>query len=119
MRGIATCRPGMALTVETRRPVKTAPWWPLPSHTNRARRDHTTISSTACAQLEDSIRAHRVAECRSRFPVGRHGPTAVVGLMIAAARTFEAFSLIFGETPAIHDRPGARLAPNAVGTECI
>ena len=119
-RGIANLPPGHSLTVDAGGRVKTAPWWKLPAPVNpgRVAANYHDFVHGLRHQLEDSIRAHRVADVPvGAFLSGGMDSTAVVGLMTrSGASRLKTFSLIFGE-PGYSEQASARLAANAFGTE--
>jgi asparagine synthase (glutamine-hydrolysing) len=119
-RGIANLPPGHCLTVEAGGRVKTGPWWKLPAPTNpgRVATNYHDFVHGLRHQLEDSIRAHRVADVPvGAFLSGGMDSTAVVGLMArSGASRLKTFSLIFGEA-GYSEQTSARLAANAFGTD--
>jgi asparagine synthase (glutamine-hydrolysing) len=118
-RGIANLPPGHSLTVDARGRLHTGPWWRLPAPTRPdiAGNYHDFIHGLR-HQLEDSIRAHRVADVPvGAFLSGGMDSTAIVGLMVQSGATkLKTFSLIFGES-GYSEQASARLAASAFGTE--
>ena len=119
-RGIANLPPGHSLTTDAGGRVKTGPWWHLPAPTNPghvATNYHDFVHGLR-HQLEDSIRAHRVADVPvGAFLSGGMDSTAVVGLMTnSGASRLKTFSLVFGEA-GFSEQASARLAAQAFGTE--
>jgi len=119
-RGIANLPPGHSLTVDAAGRVRSGPWWHLPAPTQPGRiatNYHDFISGLRY-QLEDSIRAHRVADVPvGAFLSGGMDSTAVVGLMARSGATkLKTFSLVFGEA-GFSEQASARLAAAAFGTE--
>ena len=119
-RGIANLPPGHSLTVDASGRVKTGPWWQLPAPTqpDRIANNYHDFIHGLRHQLEDSIRAHRVADVPvGAFLSGGLDSTAVVGLMARSGATkLKTFSLIFGEA-GFSEQASARLAAEAFGTE--
>lgn len=119
-RGITNLPPGHCLTVDATGRVKTGSWWQLPAPTNPghvATNYHDFVHGLR-HQLEDSIRAHRVADVPvGAFLSGGMDSTAVVGLMTrSGASNLKTFSLIFGEA-GFSEQTSARLAAQTFGTE--
>jgi asparagine synthase (glutamine-hydrolysing) len=118
-RGIANLPPGHQLTLDSAGRLKTGPWWHLPAPTRPdvATNYHDFVGGLR-AQLDDSIRAHRVADVPvGAFLSGGMDSTAVVGLMARSGATkLKTFSLIFGEA-GFSEQASARLAAQAFGTD--
>jgi asparagine synthase (glutamine-hydrolysing) len=118
-RGIGNLPPGHSLTVDSAGRVKTAAWWHLPSPVSKqvAGNYHEFVAGLR-HQLEDSIRAHRVADVPvGAFLSGGMDSTAVVGLMArSGASRLKTFSLVFGEA-GFSEQASARLAAQAFGTD--
>ena len=119
-RGIANLPPGHALQVDAGGRCTTAAWWHLPDSRNpgvAAASYHDFVHGLR-HQLEDTIRAHRVADVPvGAFLSGGMDSTAIVGLMTrSGAARLKTFSLIFGES-GFSEQAGARLAAQAFGTE--
>jgi asparagine synthase (glutamine-hydrolysing) len=119
-RGIANLPPGHALTVDAAGRLQTGAWWHLPAPTapGRVAANYHDFVHGLRHQLEDSIRAHRVADVPvGAFLSGGMDSTAVVGLMArSGARRLKTFSLIFGEA-GFSEQASARLAAQTFGTE--
>lgn len=118
-RGVTNLPPGHALRVDASLRVDSAPWWRLPAATPvalRVSREQTIAGLRA--QLEDSIRAHRLADVTvGAFLSGGLDSTAIVGLMAASgAKKLKTFSLIFNEADYSEQR-AARFAADAFGCE--
>ena len=118
-RGISNLPPGHALTAGNSR-VRTEPWWrlPAPRAPGRIARNYADFVYGLRHQLEDSIRAHRVADVPvGAFLSGGLDSTTIVGLMARSGATkIKTFSLIFGES-GFSEQASARLAAQAFGTE--
>ncbi|HEY4246537.1 MAG TPA: asparagine synthase (glutamine-hydrolyzing) [Lacunisphaera sp.] len=118
--GIANLPPGHSLRVDALGRVNTKPWWrlPLPAATGHVASNYHDFVRGLRHQLEDSIRAHRVADVPvGAFLSGGMDSTAVVGLMAkSGARRLKTFSLVFGES-AFSEQASARLAAQTFGTE--
>ncbi len=119
-RGIANLPPGHALSVDPVGRVRTQSWWQLPAavQPGRASSDYQDFVHGLRHQLEDSIRAHRVADVPvGAFLSGGMDSTAVVGLMARGSRhRLKTFSIIFGEA-GFSEQSAARLAAEAFNTE--
>ena len=120
-RGIANLPPGHCLTVDATGRMQTAAWWHLPAptaHPGRVTTNYHDFVHGLRHQLEDSIRAHRVADVPvGAFLSGGMDSTAVVGLMTRSGATrLKTFSLIFGEA-GFSEQASARLAAQTFGTE--
>jgi asparagine synthase (glutamine-hydrolysing) len=119
-RGIANLPPGHSLTVDAAGRLKTGPWWQLPAPVQPAHiaNNYHDFVAGLRHQLEDSIRAHRVADVPvGAFLSGGMDSTAVVGLMARSGATkLKTFSLIFGEA-GFSEQASARLAAQAFGTD--
>lgn len=118
-RGIANLPPGHSLSVDPAGRVKTGPWWQLPAP--RAVTIATNYQEFVHGlrhQLEDSIRAHRVADVPvGAFLSGGMDSTAVVGLMTrSGASRLKTFSIVFGEA-GYSEQASARLVAETFGTE--
>jgi asparagine synthase (glutamine-hydrolysing) len=119
-RGIANLPPGHCLTVDASGRIKTEAWWQLPAPANpglAAANYHDFVHGLR-HQLEDTIRAHQVADVPvGAFLSGGMDSTAIVGLMTnSGASRLKTFSLVFGET-AFSEQASARLAAKTFGTE--
>lgn len=119
-RGMSNLPPGHCLTIGADGRVKTSAWWHLPAPRSSARTAATREEFTAelRRQLEDTIRAHRIADVPvGAFLSGGMDSTAVVGLMVrSGASQLKTFSLVFEETE-YSERESARLAANSFGTQ--
>jgi asparagine synthase (glutamine-hydrolysing) len=118
--GIANLPAGHCLSIDARGTLNTRAWWHLPAPLQPARTtgNYQEFIHGLRYQLEDSIRAHRVADVPvGAFLSGGLDSTAVVGLM---ARTggpkLKTFSLVFGEA-GYSEQAAARLAARTFGTE--
>lgn len=120
-RGVYSLQPGCLLeSAAGARPVVRT-WWQIPSSTSPSPSRTANSAEFARglrAQLEDSIRAHLVAD----VPVGALlsgglDSTAMVALMTAASsRKMRTFSLVFDEAD-FSEREAAAEAARAFGTE--
>lgn len=119
-RGLINLPPGHCLTVGADGRVRTRAWWRLPAPTQPARAElrYEDFVRGLRRQLEDSIRAHRIADVPvGAFLSGGMDSSAIVGLMArTGARPLKTFSLVFDE-PEFSERDSARLAAQAFGTE--
>ena len=119
-RGIANLPAGHCLAVDADGRLKTGPWWqmPAPANPERAATNYHDFVHGLRHQLEDSIRAHRVADVPvGAFLSGGMDSTAIVGLMTrSGASRLKTFSLIFGES-GYSEQASARLAAETFGTE--
>lgn len=118
-RGIANLPPGHSLTVDAMGRVQTSPWWHLPApRATPVSSNYQEFVHGLRFQLEDSIRAHRVADVPvGAFLSGGMDSTAVVGLMTrTGASRLKTFSLVFGEA-GFSEQASARHAAQAFGTE--
>ena len=119
-RGIANLPPGHSLAIDALGRLHTASWWQLPAPVQpaRATANYQDFVHGLRHQLEDTIRAHRVADVPvGAFLSGGMDSTAVVGLMARGSRhRLKTFSLIFGEAEFSEQGP-ARLAAEAFDTE--
>ena len=119
-RGIANLPPGHSLTVDATGRVRTQPWWhlPAPVQPDKVAGNYQDFVHGLRHQLEDSIRAHRVADVPvGAFLSGGMDSTAVVGLMAkSSGKKLKTFSLVFGEA-GFSEQAAARLAAQAFDTE--
>ena len=119
-RGIANLPPGHSLTVDAASRVRTQAWWQLPAavQPDRVTGNYQDFIHGLRHQLEDTIRAHRVADVPvGAFLSGGMDSTAVVGLMARGSRhKLKTFSIIFGEAE-FSEQSSARLAAEAFDTE--
>ena len=118
--GIANLPPGHSLTVDAVGRVRTQAWWQLPAavQSDRVAGNYQDFIHGLRYQLEDTIRAHRVADVPvGAFLSGGMDSTAIVGLMARGSRhKLKTFSLIFGEA-GFSEQASSRLAAEAFGTE--
>ncbi|HWA24087.1 MAG TPA: asparagine synthase (glutamine-hydrolyzing) [Lacunisphaera sp.] len=118
--GIANLPPGHSLTVNAQGRLKTQAWWhlPAPSRPGAVAGNYQEFVNGLRHQLEDTIRAHRVADVPvGAFLSGGMDSTAVVGLMARSSGTkLKTFSLVFGEA-GFSEQATARLAAQAFDTE--
>ena len=119
-RGIFNLPPGHCLTVDAQGAMRTRAWWrlPAPVQPGRAAANYQDFVHGLRHQLEDSIRAHRVADVPvGAFLSGGMDSTAVVGLMTRlGGPRLKTFSLVFGES-GYSEQASARLASQTFGTE--
>lgn len=119
-RGIANLPPGHSLTWDAQGRCRTQAWWhfPAPVQPTTTFGSYQDFVQGLRHQLEDSIKAHRVADVPvGAFLSGGMDSSAVVGLMARGGSTkLKTFSLIFGE-PGYSEQSSARLAADAYGTE--
>lgn len=121
-RGIANLPPGHCLTIGATGRVNTRPWWQLPApapvRDGQVAGNYQEFVHGLRAQLDDSIRAHRVADVPvGAFLSGGMDSTAVVGLMARSGATrLKTFSLVFGEA-GFSEQASARVAAAAFGTD--
>jgi asparagine synthase (glutamine-hydrolysing) len=119
-RGVANLPPGHELSIDALGRTHTRSWWQLPPSVQpgRAVGNYQDFVHGLRHQLEDSIRAHRVADVPvGAFLSGGMDSTAVAGLMARGSRhRLKTFALIFGEAEFSEQGP-ARLAAEAFGTE--
>lgn len=117
--GLHNLPPGHSLTLTAEGRVRIAPWWRLPGPSAAApvARNYAEFAHGLRAQLEDTIRAHRVADVPvGAFLSGGLDSTAVVALMARTGATnLKTFSLIFDEA-AYSEQAPARLAARTFGT---
>jgi asparagine synthase (glutamine-hydrolysing) len=118
--GVATLPPGHSLRVDAVGRVSTKPWWRLPPPTapGQVATNYHDFVLELRHQLENSIRAHRVADVPvGAFLSGGMDSTAVVGLMAKSGATkLKTFSLVFGER-GFSEQASARLAAQTFGTD--
>ncbi|HET7536739.1 MAG TPA: asparagine synthase (glutamine-hydrolyzing) [Candidatus Didemnitutus sp.] len=117
--GVTNLPPGHSLTVEGDGRVTTGTWWRLPTaRATGAATNYSDFVHGLRAQLEDSIRAHRVADVPvGAFLSGGLDSTAIAGLMTRTGATrLKTFSVVFEEKE-YSEQSSARLAAQALGTE--
>ena len=119
-RGIANLPPGQVLTVDARGVLRTGAWWHLPTPTApaQATTSYEEFKQGLRGQLEDSIRAHQLADVPvGAFLSGGMDSTAVVGLMTRlGGPRLKTFSIVFGEA-GFSEQASARLAAQTFGTD--
>lgn len=118
-RGIANLPPGHALSVDRTGQCRVQKWWRLPAATRVApRKDYATFTGELRAQLEDTIRAHRLADVPvGAFLSGGLDSTAIAALMSRTGTgPLKTFSLVFNEAE-YSEAAQARLAARAIGAE--
>ncbi len=119
-RGIANLPPGHSLTVNAAGRVRTEAWWhlPAPVQPGKIAGNYQDFIHGLRHQLEDSIRAHRVADVPvGAFLSGGMDSTAIVGLMArSSGKKLKTFSLVFGEA-GFSEQAAARLAAQTFETE--
>lgn len=119
-RGIANLPPGHCLTLDAQGTLNTRAWWhlPAPVQSGRVATNYQDFIHGLRHQLEDSIRAHRVADVPvGAFLSGGMDSTAVVGLMAQlGGPKLKTFSLVFGEA-GYSEQASARLAAQTFGTD--
>lgn len=118
-RGIANLPPGHSLSVDREGRCRVQKWWRLPTVASvRPPKDRPAFVHELRAQLEDTIRAHRLADVPvGAFLSGGLDSTAIVGLMSrTGAGRLKTFSLVFNEAD-YSEAEQARLAANALGVE--
>ncbi|MBP6508135.1 MAG: asparagine synthase (glutamine-hydrolyzing) [Opitutaceae bacterium] len=119
-RGIANLPPGHSLTLDANGRFRTQAWWHFPAPTQPAPTcaSYQDFVQGLRHQLEDSIKAHRVADVPvGAFLSGGLDSNAVVGLMARTSPSkLKTFSLIFGEA-GYSEQSSARLAAETYGTE--
>lgn len=118
-RGVENLPPGHSLSVDLAGRCRVNKWWRLPAaRPEAARTDYEGFVRELRAQLEDTIRAHRLADVPvGAFLSGGLDSTAIVALMArTGASRLKTFSLVFNEADYSEAEP-ARLAARAIGTE--
>lgn len=118
--GISNLPPGHCLEVMADGRVKTGAWWQLPLRSNghRPARSYPEFVAELRAQLEDSVKAHQVADVPvGAFLSGGLDSGAIVGLMAATgARRLKTFSLVFDE-PGYSEEAGAAATARKIGAD--
>jgi asparagine synthase (glutamine-hydrolysing) len=119
-RGISNLPPGHALSLDAHGTVRSHAWWHLPPPVQHGRvaPNYQAFIHGLRHQLDDTIRAHRLADVPvGAFLSGGVDSTAVVGLMtrLGGAR-LKTFSLVFDEA-GYSEQASARLAARELGTE--
>jgi asparagine synthase (glutamine-hydrolysing) len=119
-RGIANLPPGHALTIDARGTVRSHAWWhlPAPVQPGRTATNYQDFIHGLRHQLEDTIRAHRLADVPvGAFLSGGVDSTAVAGLMTRlGGGRLKTFSLVFDEA-GFSEQESARLAARELRTE--
>lgn len=118
-RNVANLPPGHGFTVDATGRSKVFSWWQLPeSKPSEWYGSREDFNHALRAQLEDTIRAHRLADVPvGAFLSGGLDSSAVVGLMASAGvEKLKTFSLIFNETEYSEAEP-ARIVAQRFGTE--
>lgn len=119
-RGIANLPPGHSLEIDAQGRMRVRRWWQMPAPAQPGRRaaNYQEFVHGLRGQLEDTIRAHRVADVPvGAFLSGGMDSTAVVGLMArTSGQRLKTFSLIFDEAE-FSEQATARLAAEAFGTD--
>ncbi|MDP1581737.1 MAG: asparagine synthase (glutamine-hydrolyzing) [Candidatus Didemnitutus sp.] len=118
--GLQNLPPGHCLEVLPNGRLKTEAWWtmPLPAQPAVRSLNYSDFVRGLRAQLEDTIRAHQVADVPvGAFLSGGMDSSAIVGLMArTGASQLKTFSLIF-EEPGYSEAKSARMAAKTFGTE--
>lgn len=118
--GIANLPAGHCLKIDAAGRCRTRAWWhlPDPSPVSTAPTGYNDFVRALRNKLEDTIRAHRVADVPvGAFLSGGMDSSSVVGLMTATGAThLKTFSLVFDEKE-YSERTYARLAAETYGTE--
>ena len=118
-RGLVNLPPGHSLRLDASGRRFTQAWWHLPAHRRPdVAKDYGEFVQGLRHELEDTIRAHRVADVPvGAFLSGGMDSTAVAGLMVRGGATrLKTFSLIFDE-PGYSEQESAQLAARTLGTE--
>ena len=118
-RGVANLPPGHCMKVDAAGSCLVYAWWHLPeSKPQQSYGRYEDFVQALRAQLDDTIRAHRLADVPvGAFLSGGLDSSAVVGLMTkAGASRLKTFSLIFNEAEYSEHEP-ARIAAQVFGTE--
>lgn len=119
-RGISNLPPGQALTVDARGTIRTTAWWRLPAPVSPVgvASSYEEFTRGLRHQLEDSIRAHRLADVPvGAFLSGGMDSTAIVGLMTRLGGSrLKTFSIVFDEA-GYSEQASARLAAQTFGTD--
>lgn len=118
MRGVYNLPAGHSLLLGPDRRVQVLKWWRLPEVAPAASRPGAEFGRQLRAQLEDTIRAHRLADVPvGAFLSGGLDSTAVVALMRhCGADKLKTFSITH-EEPEFAEGAHARLAARELGTE--
>jgi len=118
MRGIANLPAGHCLSLGQDRRLRVSAWWRLPEARPAPPKNKTEFAGELRARLEDTIRAHQLADVPvGAFLSGGLDSTAVVALMRhCGAGKLKTFSVTY-EEPEFAEGEHARLAARALGTE--
>lgn len=116
--GVANLPPGHALRIDAAGRLATEAWWRLPPHRAPAAANYADFIHGLRAQLDDSIRAHRVADVPvGAFLSGGLDSAVIAGLMVRGGATrLKTFSLVFDEAD-FSERDAARETARALGTD--
>lgn len=116
--GVANLPPGHWLRCDQLGRVQTGAWWHFPQTHGDIAGTYDEFVAGLRAQLEDSIRVHRLADVPvGAFLSGGMDSSAVVGLMARSGATkLKTFSLVFGEA-AYSEQSSAQLVADTFGTE--
>ena len=118
--GIMNLPPGHSLTIDAEERLQIKAWWrlPAPRQPERAARSYPEFVAGLRGQLEDTVRAHRVADVPvGAFLSGGMDSSAVVGLMSRQSSSpLKTFSLVF-EEPGYSEQSSAHLVARTFGTE--
>jgi len=116
--GVANLPPGHWLRCDQLGRVHTGAWWHFPQTHGDIAGTYDEFVAGLRAQLEDSIRVHRLADVPvGAFLSGGMDSSAVVGLMArSGAPKLKTFSLVFGEA-AYSEQSSAQLVADTFGTE--
>jgi asparagine synthase (glutamine-hydrolysing) len=118
-RHVANLPPGHMVKVDAVGRCEVSTWWRLPeSQVAAPKQSYTAFVGELRERLEDTIRAHRIADVPvGAFLSGGLDSSAVVGLMArTGASRLKTFSLVFNEAEFSEQEP-ARVAARAFGTE--
>jgi asparagine synthase (glutamine-hydrolysing) len=117
-RGIDNLTPGHLLTADNTGRMRTDRWWNPPAAQTSRVAASGDFTCELRHQLEDTIRAHRVADVPvGAFLSGGLDSTAIAALMTRTGATkLKTFTIVFEEA-AYSERDQARLAARAIGAE--
>lgn len=116
--GVANLPPGHWLRCDQLGCVHTGAWWHFPKPHGNVASTYEDFVAGLRAQLEDSIRAHRLADVPvGAFLSGGMDSSAVVGLMARnGASQLKTFSLVFDEAD-YSEKSSAQLVADAFNTQ--
>ncbi|MCB1106253.1 MAG: asparagine synthase (glutamine-hydrolyzing) [Cephaloticoccus sp.] len=116
--GVANLPPGHWLRCDQLGRVHTGAWWHFPQARGDIAGTYEDFVAGLRAQLDDSIRAHRLADVPvGAFLSGGIDSSAVVGLMArSGAAKLKTFSLVFDESD-YSEKSSAQLVADAFGTD--